>query len=123
MRPFYHCLKLSRFLLLATQLISYMTKSVFLSIINYPFICLLIRHLDGPIWLCLSCCPDRNSKLPSTLLPLYDNENVRRRFLHLENTPEIKFECQEFKQLSNILELHFKLFQVCTIFFSVKLSQ
>ena len=35
---------------------------------------------------------------------------------HLENTPEIKFECQENKQLSNILELYFKIFQVRNIF-------
>ena len=43
---------------------------------------------------------------------------MKCRFLqHLENTPEIKFECQEDKQLSNILELYFKIFQVRTIFF------
>ena len=30
----------------------------------------------------------------------------------LENTPEIKFECQEDKQLSNILELYFKISKV-----------
>ena len=43
---------------------------------------------------------------------------MKRRFLqHLENTPEIKFECQEDKQLSNILELYFKIFQVRTTFF------
>ena len=34
-----------------------------------------------------------------------------------ENTPEIKFECQKDKQLSNILELYFKIFHVRTIFF------
>ena len=35
----------------------------------------------------------------------------------IENTPKIEFECQEGKQLSNILELYFKIFQVRTIFF------
>ena len=37
-----------------------MRKGLLLPIIDYPFSCLLIRHLDGPIWLCfrqcLSCC-------------------------------------------------------------------
>ena len=43
---------------------------------------------------------------------------MERRFLqHIENTPEIKFECQKDKQLSNILEFYFKIFQVPTIFF------
>ena len=146
----------------------------------------LVRHLDGPIWLCFrqcsSCYLDRNTKLPSTLLPLYDNNKITRRLRnenedetktqrtqsfnqyseneakiwrqnilnqfnsvsssclrshfvisneyvtrrslqHLENTPEIKFKCQENKQLSNTLDLHFKIFQVRTIFLSLKLSQ
>ena len=43
---------------------------------------------------------------------------MKRGFLqHLENTPGIKFECQEDKQLSNILELYFKIFQGRAIFF------
>ena len=52
---------------------------------------------------------------------MYDNnEDVKCGFVqHLENTPEIKFECQEDKQLhvSNVLELYFKIFKVPTIFF------
>ena len=40
---------------------------------------------------------------------------------HLGSTPEIKFECQEDKQLTNILELCFKIFEVRSIF--LKLSQ
>ena len=47
---------------------------------------------------------------------------MKRRFLqHLENNPEIKFECQEDKQLSNILEHYFKIFQVRTIIFPLNL--
>ena len=43
---------------------------------------------------------------------------MKRRFVqHLENTPEIKFECKGDKQLFNILELYLKIFQVHTIFF------
>ena len=43
---------------------------------------------------------------------------MKHRFLqHLENIPEIKFECKEDKQLSNIFELYFTIFQVRTIFF------
>ena len=42
---------------------------------------------------------------------------MKRRLLqHLENTPKIKFECQEDKQLSNILELYFKIFQLPSSF-------
>ena len=56
-------------------------ESVFLSTRDYPFSYSLIRHLDGPIWLCLrqclSCFLDRNSELPSTLLPLYDNKIMK----------------------------------------------
>ena len=33
-----------------------------------------------------------------------------------KHIPEIKFDCQEDKQLSNILELYFEIFQVRTIF-------
>ena len=43
---------------------------------------------------------------------------MNHRFLqHLQNTPEIKFECQGDKQLSSILELYFKIVSVLTIFF------
>ena len=39
----------------------------------------------------------------------YGNEDVKHCFLqHLQSTPEIKFECQYDKQLSNILELYSK---------------
>ena len=42
---------------------------------------------------------------------------MKRRFLqHLENTPEIKFECQKDKQLSNILQLYFQIFQIPSSF-------
>ena len=83
-----------------------MTKHPSRKVINF-------RHLLG----CDAI--DRNSKLPSTLLPLYNNnKDVKHRFLqHLESIPKIKFECQEDEQLSNILELYFKIFQVRTIFF------
>ena len=56
------------------------------------------------------------SQLKITLLPLHDNnklmKDVKRRFLrHSGNTPEIKFECQQDKQLSNIwsfISIYFK---------------
>ena len=46
------------------------------------------------------------------------NEDVKHRFLqHLENTTEIQFEYQKDKQLANILEFYFKIFQGRNIFF------
>ena len=60
----------------------YMRKGLLLPIIDYPFSCSLIRHLDGQIWLyfrqCFKLLSDGNSKLPPTLLPLYGNNKVMK---------------------------------------------
>ena len=64
---------------------------------------------DKKIYVCLSC--DHQLYYHYMTKKLQDTEDVKRRFLrHLENTPEIKFECQEDKQSSNILELYCKIF-------------
>ena len=66
------------------------------------------------------CLRYRNRTLPWTLPPEPQVSLQlcgKQALQHLENTPEIKFECQEDKQLCNILELYFKIFQVRTIFF------
>ena len=69
-------------------------KGLLLPIIDYPFSCLLIRHLDGPISLCfrqcLSCCWMAIQNFHQLYYHCMGTSFVQ----HLENTPEIKFDCQ-----------------------------